>query len=51
MGIADKGTGLGVPGLTDFVGEELLIPAQGYCVHLSTRVDLHHHGPGPILGR
>ena len=49
MESGDKG--FGVPGLTDFMGEELLIPAQGYCVHLSTRINLHHHGFGLSLGR
>ena len=32
-------------------GEELLIPAQGYNIHMSTRVNLHHHGLCTVLGR
>ena len=46
----DKIIRLELPGLTDFMGEELPIPAQEYCVHLSTRVDLHHHRFGPVHG-
>ena len=51
VGSKDKGARFGVPGLNHFVGEELPIPAQEYCVHPSTRVNLHDHGLGPILGR
>ena len=51
MGSGDKDAWLGAPGLTNLVGEELPIPCQGYCVHLSNRVNLHHHGLGPVLGR
>ena len=39
--------GLRVPGLghldSDIVGEQLLVPAQGDCIHLSTRVDLYSY--------
>ena len=44
-----KGTGLGIPGHIDFVGEELLVPPQGDGIHLSTRVSLHSHQPCAIL--
>ena len=40
----DEGGFPGVPGYADFVGEELLTPAQGYSIDLSTRVNLHHNG-------
>ena len=43
MGCGDKGSRIVVPGLTDFVGEEFVIPVQWYC--------LQCHGLGPILGR
>ena len=43
MGCRAKGAILGVPGLIDFVGEELLVPAQGDGIHLSTRINLHSH--------
>ena len=32
------GTSLGEPGSTDFVGVEVLVPAQGNGINLSTRV-------------
>ena len=43
MGCRAEGIGLREPGLTDFVGEKLFVPAQGDGIHLSTRVDLHSH--------
>ena len=49
MAHGDKGAGFGVPSLSELMGEELLIPVQGNCVHLSTRPDLDSHGLGAIL--
>ena len=49
IGRRAKGTGLGKPGLIDFVGVELLVLAQGDGIHLSTRVYLHGHQPHAIL--
>ena len=49
MGSGDKGAGFGEPGLSELMAEELPIPAQGDCVHLSTRVDLYCHDLGAIL--
>ena len=37
------------PGLSELMGEELPIPAQGDCVHLSTRVHLDCHGLSAVL--
>ena len=45
----DEGALFGIPRCINFVGENLLVPAKGYCVHLSTRVNLHSHALGPIL--
>ena len=49
MGHGDEGAGFGVPGLSEFMEEELLILAQGDCIHLGTRVDLDSHVLGAIL--
>ena len=49
MGSWDRGSGCGVPGLSEFMGEELPILAQGYCIHLSARVYFDGHGLGTIL--
>ena len=46
MGIEDESARLGVPGVSDLMGEELLIPAQGDHIHLSPRVNLNGHGLG-----
>ena len=51
MGGGGKVARFRVPGLTDFIGEEFLIPTQQYCAHLSTRVNLYHHRLDPILCR
>ena len=50
MGCGDESAWFGVSGLSELMGEELLIPAQGYCTHQSPRVDLESHGLGAILG-
>ena len=50
MGRSAEGIGLRVPGLIDILGEELLVPAQGDAIHLNTRVNLHGHQLGAILG-
>ena len=47
----DNATLLGVPGFIDFMWKELPIHAQGYSVHLSIRVNLHHQALCPILCR
>ena len=51
MGSGDKGAGFGRPGLSELMEEELPIPAQGDCVHLSTRVNLDCHGLGAVLNQ
>ena len=43
MGCRVKGARLGIPGFINFVGEKILVPAQGDGIHLSTRVYLHSH--------
>ena len=40
---------LEVIGHISFVGEGLLVPAQGYCVHLGTWVNLDSHSLHTIL--
>ena len=37
----NKGALFGVPGFVNFMGEYFLIPAQGYGIHLSTRINFH----------
>ena len=51
QGVEDwaKGARLGKPGLTDIVGERLLLLAKGDCVDLSSRVNLHGHLMSAIL--
>ena len=43
VGSRAEGARLGKPGVTDFVGIELLVPAQGDGINLSTRFYLHGH--------
>ena len=43
MGNGAKGIGLRVPGFIYHFGEQLLVPAQGDCVDLSTRVNINVH--------
>ena len=45
----DEGTFLEVFGHISFVMEDLLVPAQGYCVHLGAWVNLDSHGLYSIL--
>ena len=45
-----KGTLFGVFGCNNFVGKDLPLLAQGYCVYLSTGVNLDSYGLHPILG-
>ena len=40
MDHGDEGAGFGGTWVGKFMGEELLIPAQGDCVYLSPRVNL-----------
>ena len=47
----DEGALFGIPGLIDFLEKYFLIPAQGYGIHLSTRVNLYGHALCPILYR
>ena len=49
MGNGDEGAWFGVPGLSVLMGEDLLILAQGHCIHLSPRVNLDSHGICAIL--
>ena len=49
MGSGHRGAGFGVPGLSQVMGKELLILAQGDCIHLSLKVNLNDHGLGSIL--
>ena len=46
-----QGALFGVPGFINLVGEYFLIPAQGYSIHLSTRVNLYSNVLHPILCR
>ena len=50
MGCGEQDTGLGEPGIIYFMGEEFAVPAQGFCVDLSTRIYLDHHQLGSIVG-
>ena len=45
----DEGTLLRVLACINFVGEDLPVPAEVYCVHLSTWVNLDSHDLHPIL--
>ena len=47
----DKGALFGVCGFFGFVGKYFQIPAQGYGIHLSTRVNLYSLSLHPILHR
>ena len=49
MGCRGEGARFGMPQLNNFVGEELLLLAQGDCVYLSTWVYLHGHHIHTIL--
>ena len=49
MDSGDDGARFGIPGFSELMGEELLIPAQEDCIHLSPRVNLNCHGLGAIL--
>ena len=44
MGGGDESARLGLHGPGEFMGEELLIPAQQDCIHLSPRVNVNCHG-------
>ena len=46
-GLWGTGHGLGEPGIIYFMGEELVVPAQGY---LSTRIYIDCHQIGSIMG-
>ena len=48
MGSRSDGTGFGVPGVINFMGEELLVLSQGDGVDLNTRVYLDGHQFGAI---
>ena len=49
MGSGDEGAEFGVSGVSEFMGKELLILAQGDCVYLSPRVNFNSHGLHAIL--
>ena len=49
MFCGNDGALLGVFDHINFVGEDLPVSAQGYCVHLGTWVDLDSHGLYPVL--
>ena len=49
MGCRVEGARFGVPGLGDFMGEQLPVPAEGHCVYLSTRVNFNGHHLHVIL--
>ena len=50
MGSRAEGTEFWEPDLIDFVGVELLVPAQGNGINLSTRVSLHSQHLSAVLG-
>ena len=47
----DKSALFGVPSVTEFIGEYFLIPAQGYGIPPSIRVNFHCHVLHPVLCR
>ena len=49
LGSRAEGTGFGVPGVINLVGEELPVLAQGDYVNLSTRFDFHGHQFGAVF--
>ena len=50
MGHRGQGIGLGEPGIIYFIAEGFVVPDQGGCVDLSTRIYLDHHQLGAITG-
>ena len=44
-----QGGGFEAAGLCDMVGEEGLVPAEGNCINISSRIDLTDRGLHPCL--